>query len=239
MSTNKGSNVILSDIDTGLKYSVSVENARLQIKEIESSNKSRNIVITDSGTKRNYSLIIKNQTLSIMETNEVATYGKIILVDTATNIGYQLMINKETVMIVEYEPDSMILEFADHSRLGILVIFGGPVNVDGITRDVLSIEVDPSTTSIDKLKEIFSNPNKLAYLYTYEPERTPHGDVYYTKIEVGEGYTILMGVEEVTRKVNQFPGKILPEEYETVYVVTIAQMTYDEWMASGYASIPQ
>lgn len=130
------------------------------------------------------------------------------------------------------ENESMILEFTNGNSINVMTIIGGPVNFQGIIRDVLSIEVDPNEISIEELKRIFGDTSNLAYLYTYEDEED--GVIPYTKIEIGEGYTIVVGIEEVTRKVNQIPGKIVPDVYETINLVTLAQMTYEEWMASGY-----
>lgn len=130
------------------------------------------------------------------------------------------------------EHESMILEFANGSKINVMTIIGGPVNLNGITRDVLTIEVDPSVVPIDNLKRIFANTSNLAHLYTYEDSEDE--SVADTKIEIGEGYTILISVEEITRKVNKFPGKIVEDTYETINLVTIAQMTYEEWIASEY-----
>lgn len=133
-------------------------------------------------------------------------------------------------MINEY----MTLEFVDGTKIPVIAIFGGPANVEGIVRDVLTIEIDPKTISFDVVENHFKNTNNLAHLYTYEPERNEDGNLYDVKIEIGEGYTIVLGVDKITRKVNPFPGKIVPETFETVYIVTIAQMTYDEWTSSEY-----
>ena len=130
----------------------------------------------------------------------------------------------------------MILEFVDESSIDVIAIFGSPVNINGTIRDVLTIEVDPATTSQNKLREIFSNTDNLAHLYTYEDEVNENDEIITSKIEIGEGYTILLNVEKEARKVEKFPGKITPDEFTSVLVVTIAQMTYDEWISSGYAS---
>ena len=130
----------------------------------------------------------------------------------------------------------MILEFVDGSSIDVIAIFGSPVNINGTMRDVLTIDIDPNTISQNKLREIFNNTNNLAHLYTYEDEVNENDEIVTSKIEIGEGYTILLNVEKETRKVEKFPGKITPDEFTSVLVVTIAQMTYDEWIASGYAS---
>jgi len=128
----------------------------------------------------------------------------------------------------------MILEFVDKSQIEVITILGGPANINGIIRDVLTIEISKSTTYLDKLKEIFENIDNLARLYSYEEERNENDDILMNRIEIGEGYTIVVGIEEISRKVIPFPGKIVPDTYETIYQVQLAQMTYDEWIASGY-----
>lgn len=132
------------------------------------------------------------------------------------------------------DSENMILEFKNGDQLQVMTIFGGPVTFDGITRDVLTIEIDNKTTTVDNLKHIFSNASNMTHLYTYEDTFDENGDSINIKIEIGEGYTILLGIEEITRKVDHIPGKMLPDEYETIYIVTIAQMTYDEWVEAGY-----
>lgn len=132
------------------------------------------------------------------------------------------------------DSENMILEFKNGDQLQVMTIFGGPVTFDGITRDVLTIEIDNKTTTVDNLKHIFSNTSNMTHLYTYEDTFDENGDSINIKIEIGEGYTILLGIEEITRKVDRIPGKLLPDEYETIYIVTIAQMTYDEWVEAGY-----
>lgn len=124
--------------------------------------------------------------------------------------------------------ESTILEFADGTSINVITILGGPSSIDGITRDLLTIEIDPTSISLDELNSIFNNKDILCHLYTYENNESND------KIEIGEGYTILVNIEEVTRKIPRIPGKILPDEFETIYSVSIAQMTYDEWISSKY-----
>jgi len=130
----------------------------------------------------------------------------------------------------------MILEFVDGTQIDVMVILGGPANINGIIRDVLTIEVSPALESLDNLNKVFNKTDNLARLYTYEEERNENYDILLNKIEIGEGYTILLGIDKVRRKINNFPGKIAPDMYEIIYQVQLAQMTYDEWIASGYAS---
>lgn len=129
---------------------------------------------------------------------------------------------------------SDLLEFMNGSRIEVNVIFGGPVNVNGIIRDVLSIEINPKSISLTDLQTLFDNPNNLAHLYTYELECDDNDIQFKTKIEIGEGYTILLGIEEVDQLIQPFPGKITKPQSKDVYIVTIAQMTYDEWMNFEY-----
>ena len=120
----------------------------------------------------------------------------------------------------------MILEFVDKSQIEVDTIYGGPVNVSGTMRDVLTIEIKPKSYTIDGLNEIFKNVDNLAHLYTYEKN---------SKVEIGEGYTIVLEVARGSRKVKTFPGRLLPNRYEDIYRVQIAQMTYEEWINSKYA----
>ena len=237
MSIIKASDIILADKVTSIKYKIVIENTKVSIKEVDDSEKTSRIVISDSITRKTYNVIIENKTLNIEETATAANSTKAAIIDSITGIPYQLIITNKILMISECQINytENVLEFVDKSQLDIITIFGGPANINGIVRDVLSIEIDPSVISIDELNEVFSNTDNLAHLYIYEPERNENGDISNTKIEIGEGYTILLGVEEVTRKVNPFPGKIVPETYESVYIVNIAQMTYDEWISSKYS----
>lgn len=131
------------------------------------------------------------------------------------------------------EAESMILEFANKSKINVLTIIGGPVNLDGITRDVLTIEIDPEVIPIETVERIFNDTKNLSHLYTYESDED--GVLADERIEIGEGYTILLGIEKINRKINPFPGKIVPDTFETVCNVTLAQMTYDEWINSEYS----
>lgn len=130
------------------------------------------------------------------------------------------------------ENQYMILEFNNKSQIKVMTILGGMVNVNGVNRDVLTIEIDPKFIQMDVVKRIFEDTENLSHLFTYESDED--GVLADEKIEIGEGYTILLGVEEVNRKIIPFPGKIVPDTFETIYEVRLAQMTYNEWIESGY-----
>ena len=131
----------------------------------------------------------------------------------------------------------MILEFLDGTQLEVITILGGPANVDGLIRDVLTVEIESGSIPLAELRLLFENAPNLSKLYTYEEERNEDDDIFMNKIEIGEGYTIVLGIETVKRKILSFPGKIVPETFEYIFQVQLAQMTYDEWIASEYSSI--
>ena len=127
--------------------------------------------------------------------------------------------------------DKMILEFVDGTQIIVNTIIGGPAIVGDNTRDVLTIEIDPNSISIANLESKFHNIKNLAHLYTYEIDEETGNNC---KLEIGEGYTMVLKVESLTRVVPPFPGKISQIEYETIYIVKLAQLTYQEWMNSEY-----
>ena len=128
----------------------------------------------------------------------------------------------------------MILEFADNSQIVVHDIFGGPINVDGVMRDSLTIEIPMNGNTIDGLTNTFKDTQKLTHLYTYEKRRNDRNKLVDTKIEIGEGYTIVLGINRSTRKVKTFPGRLLPNRTEDIYKVRLAQLTYEEWIKSEY-----
>ncbi|MCM1440760.1 MAG: hypothetical protein NC131_16400 [Roseburia sp.] len=118
----------------------------------------------------------------------------------------------------------MILEFIDKRQIEVLTIFGGPSLVKGITRDTLRIEVDPSRFSLKELEDLFTKKYACIRLFTYD---TDEGERIRT--EIGLGYCVFVSCQEEKREKIYFPGMIMPKEYETVNIVTIAQYTYEEW----------
>lgn len=126
----------------------------------------------------------------------------------------------------------MKLEFVDGSQLCIKDIFGGPRLVDGVMRDTLRIEVDPETISFNDLKAIFENTDNLRKIIGYR-EVTKDGETSLVKSDIGEGYQIFVTIEDTKRKVKPPIGKLTPDKYEEVYIVTIAQYTYQEYTSTN------
>lgn len=118
----------------------------------------------------------------------------------------------------------MILEFLDKSQLDVLSIFGGPRLINGVMRDTLRIEVSPSIITFDELKASFKDNPKTATLYTYSNFDDPT-----IKHEAGIGYMIFVSITDEERRIISPPGKMVPDEFEEVFIVTIAQMTYQEY----------
>ena len=123
----------------------------------------------------------------------------------------------------------MILEFNDGSQLEILRIFGSKHLIQGVYRDVLSIQIDQSANTIDNLKSIFADSNKTNHLYTPSEDTDDKGNIINVTTEIGEGYNLLLSVEPTRIEISAMPGKIVPPKYQDIYVVSIAQMTYDEY----------
>ena len=97
----------------------------------------------------------------------------------------------------------------------------------GVLRDTLIIEVDPKTISFDDLKSKFTNETMLSSLYTYSESTKEDGTE--TKTLVGEGYKIFVSLSNEMKRSNQVPGRMAPDKSEEVYVVSIAQQTYQEY----------
>jgi len=125
----------------------------------------------------------------------------------------------------------MILEFYDQSQINVKGIFGGPKLIGNIIRDTLRIEVDPSTITFDELRNKFRNSFNLSLLYTYSETPTDTEETAINKNLIGEGYKIFVSISEEERVVPHMPGLLAPEEKETIYVVNIAQQTWDEHVA--------
>lgn len=123
----------------------------------------------------------------------------------------------------------MILQFKDGTQLDVLGIFGGPRLIMGVMRDTLRIEVDPSTTSFGELKTLFKNNPNTSTLYSYTESVDDNNRPIIKRNEIGEGYEIFVSISDEHRRVTPPPGKIVPDQLEEVFVVTIAQMTYQEY----------
>lgn len=123
----------------------------------------------------------------------------------------------------------MKLEFLDGTQLEVINIFGGPRLVMGVMRDTLRIEVSPNTIDFKDLKTLFKDNPATALLYCYTETVDESGNNITEKNEIGEGYSIFVSVSDEERKVAAPPGRLAPDEIEEVFVVTIAQMTYQEY----------
>lgn len=115
----------------------------------------------------------------------------------------------------------MLLEFENGFQMEVDNIIGGPRLVMGVLRDTLRIEVCPDVMEFGKLKSLFEYNSGT--LYTIEEV-----DGELKKSLIGEGYTIFVSISDEKRKVGTPPGRLLPDQYEEIYVVTIAQETYQE-----------
>lgn len=124
------------------------------------------------------------------------------------------------------EVDRMILELKNGQQINVIRILGGPRVVEGVERDTLSIEVDPSIMDIEDLRTIFSSKHETEKLYTYIQENGSE-----RKALIGTGYTILLSTRTENRKVKYPPGEIHEDAYEEINVVNLAQMTYSEYQS--------
>lgn len=122
----------------------------------------------------------------------------------------------------------MKLEFANGEQIDVKAIFGGPKLIMGVLRDTLRIEVDPETITFDNLKQIFTSTSMVSTLYTYSESLDENNQKTSVKTTLGEGYKIFVSISDEVRRINQVPGKLAPDKTEEVYVVTIAQQTYQE-----------
>lgn len=130
----------------------------------------------------------------------------------------------------------MKIEFADGSLLEVKNIFGGPKLVDDVMRDVLRIEIDPSTVvandfqPLEKLKGLFKDNPNTAVLYAITESKGTDGEIHETRSKIGDGYKIFISIAEETRRIKQVPGTLTPTRTEDIYVITIAQQTYEEYV---------
>lgn len=123
----------------------------------------------------------------------------------------------------------MILEFVDGTQIEVEAIFGGPRLINGVMRDTLRIEVSPNTIGFDDLKSLFKNNPATSMLYSYTNNIDEEGNAITEKNTIGEGYNIFVSISDETRKVVTPPGMLLPDKLEDIFIVTIAQMTYQEY----------
>lgn len=124
----------------------------------------------------------------------------------------------------------MILEFLNGEQITVNAIFGGPKLISGVMRDTLRIEINPETISFDDLKSKFKDNSNLSKLYAYSESIDSEGNMNLVKTEIGEGYNIFISISDEERHIQQVPGKLAPAVTEEVYIVTIAQQTYEEFL---------
>ena len=126
----------------------------------------------------------------------------------------------------------MYIEFTDGTQLECLRILGKPVMYNGTERDTLNIEFTPSDT-LDHIRSYFTNPSNMETLYSRLSDLTP-------KETIGTGYMILVDARDESRRIKYAPGEMRPIQYENVFVITIAQLTYQEYQdwKNGTGEIP-
>ena len=122
----------------------------------------------------------------------------------------------------------MKLEFLDGSQIDVIAIFGGPKMINGVMRDTLRIEVSPESSNLEDLKTYFKDPLKTSMLFSYTEEQIS-GNIELKKNMIGEGYNIFVSANQETRKIQQQPGILAPEQTEDINVIVISQMTYQEY----------
>lgn len=123
----------------------------------------------------------------------------------------------------------MRLRFADKSSIEIKNIFGSYKMINGVLRDTLRIEIDPSTTTFDELCSLFKNNPNLDTLFTVN-ELDDGSESVST---IGEGYNVFVSISNERIKTSTpEPGKIEKPTYEDIFVVQIAQQTYEEYTLS-------
>lgn len=126
----------------------------------------------------------------------------------------------------------MILEFKDESKIEASDIFAGPKMINGVMRDVLRIEVPPTRHSFAQLKARFKNNPNTDVMYTYVNTTDEDGHSISEKVKIGEGYNIFVSLSIEDRIINPPPGTLAPPETEEIFVVSMAQETYDEHQIS-------
>lgn len=123
----------------------------------------------------------------------------------------------------------MLLHFADGTELNVRSIIGSPQNRNGINRDVLIIEVDPSEATLEELQILFKDETKTSKIITITKglistdDGIQMGDI--TNV-IGEHYTIYLSVTNTIREKLITIGA--PIEMEEINIVEIAQKTQTE-----------
>lgn len=123
----------------------------------------------------------------------------------------------------------MFLQFSDKSRIEVRNIFGGSKLVNGVLRDTLRIEIDPSVTNYDELCELFKDNPKTSVLNSITTQLDDDGNSIETVSHIGVGYTVFVSISNERIKKNPVPGQIEKPVYEDIFVVQISQQTYEEY----------
>ena len=123
----------------------------------------------------------------------------------------------------------MFLQFSDKSRIEVRNIFGGSKLVNGVLRDTLRIEIDPSVTNYDELCELFKDNPKTSVLNSITTQLDDDGNSIETVSPIGVGYTVFVSISNERIKKNPVPGQIEKPVYEDIFVVQISQQTYEEY----------
>jgi hypothetical protein len=132
----------------------------------------------------------------------------------------------------------MLLEFIDGKQLTVNEIFGGPKLVNGVMRDTLRIEISPDTASMEDLKAMFKDQQKCRTLYSIRDDEDEDGNPIQVRNTIGEGYTIFVSISDEERIIKCAPGILVPDTIEEVYIATISQMTYNEYVET-FGTPPQ
>ena len=118
----------------------------------------------------------------------------------------------------------MLIKFADNTTLEVQRVMGGPQMMQGATRDVLTIEVDPAVASAAELKAIFTNPEKTAELISID-----NSDPENIKEAVmGQYYTLYISSGNEVRENKQTLGAVDAPQIQEFNYAKIAQLTYSE-----------
>ena len=102
----------------------------------------------------------------------------------------------------------MHIEFTNGDTLPVHNIFGGKETILGQIRDVLTLEFDPALTTMDELKQHFTDADKIKCLMTIEEiEVEEDGELKPQKqcTPLGQDYIIFLSVSSERREI---PGRL-------------------------------
>lgn len=127
----------------------------------------------------------------------------------------------------------MIIELMDGTQIkNVKNVYGGPKLIQGVVRDTLRIEID-GKESIKDLLDIFTNNPNTIKMYTYNTKVNDDKSESLEKVLMGEGYTICVSIDRVTKNIPHQPGLLLPDKKEEIIEVMMAQLTYEEYTNGG------